>query len=265
MGVDQALVAAAEAYEELFVAALFRPWAVRVADGVRARSGDRALDVACGTGVLTRELLGRVGSEGRVSAIDVAPGMIEVARRLAPQADVREGRAESLPWPDGSFDVVASQFGLMFFGDRVGALREMNRVLAPGGRLAVAVWASADATPAFAVEIEIVERLVGKSAGDALRSPFLLGDPDELERLFEAAGLGSIEIATERSDASFPSVRSLLEADLRGWLPLMGVTVHEAQIERVIEEAECSLAGLVDASGTLTFPATAHVVTATKA
>lgn len=68
--------------------------------------------------------------------------MLAVARQLEPAVDWREGFAESLPFPDESFDAVVSQFGLMFFTDRRQALREMLRVLVPGGRLAVAVWDS---------------------------------------------------------------------------------------------------------------------------
>src|SRR5262245_17149362 len=136
----QAQIDAANAYEALFVPALFGQWAPKVADAAQIQPGQRALDVACGTGVLARELASRTGSSGRVAGIDPGPGMVAVAKHLAPDLEWREGVAESLPFPDQSFDAVLSQFGLMFFTDRRQALREMLRVLAPGGHLVVAVW-----------------------------------------------------------------------------------------------------------------------------
>jgi ubiquinone/menaquinone biosynthesis C-methylase UbiE len=139
---------AAEIYEEFFVPALFREWAPRVAAAAHLAAGDTVLDVACGTGVLAREAAQRVAPRGAVTGLDRNEGMLAVARRAAPAVDWRVGRAESLPFADGAFAAVVSQFGLMFFEDRVAALKEMWRVLRPGRRLAVAVWDSLSAAPA---------------------------------------------------------------------------------------------------------------------
>ncbi|MCB1588829.1 MAG: methyltransferase domain-containing protein, partial [Xanthomonadales bacterium] len=114
MDVQPEAVQAAEAYEAMFVPALFAQWAPRVLDGVALSPGQRVLDVACGTGVLAREAARRVGLSGAVSGLDPAPGMLAVARRSAEVVDWREGVAESLPYADGQFDAVVSQFGLMF-------------------------------------------------------------------------------------------------------------------------------------------------------
>ncbi len=129
----QAQADAAAVYEEFFVPALFQEWAYRVADAVPLRPGDRVLDVACGTGVLARAVAARVSPGGSVAGLDMNPGMLTVAGRVAPAIAWRQGAAESLPYADASFDAVVSQFGLMFFADRQTALREMMRVLAPGG------------------------------------------------------------------------------------------------------------------------------------
>ena len=162
----QAQIAAANAYETLFVPSLFRPWAAKVVDAAQIQAGHRVLDVACGTGILAREVSLRTGATGTVTGLDPNPGMLAVAERLAPTIEWRQGVAESLPFPDQSFDVVVSQFGLMFFTDRRQAIREMLRVLAPGGRLVIAVWDSLDNIPAYASEVELLDRVAGRQAAD---------------------------------------------------------------------------------------------------
>src|SRR5262249_55468231 len=124
---SQAQIAAATAYEALFIPGLFGPWAPVVADLARIKSGDRVLDIACGTGVLAREAAARTGPTGHVAGLDPHAGMLAVARDLSPAIDWRDGTAEALPFPDRSFEVVVSQFGLMFFTDRDKAIREMLR------------------------------------------------------------------------------------------------------------------------------------------
>ncbi len=257
-------IAAASAYEELHVPALFEQWAVPVVDAAHVRDGDRVLDVACGTGVLAREAASRVGSHGSVTGIDPNPGMLVVAGRLEPRIRWQEGVAESLPYDDDSFDAVVSQFGLMFVTDRGAAVREMKRVLAPGGRMAVAVWESLERSEAYPIEVELLQRVAGSEAAEALRAPFVLGDRTELEKLFRSAGVESVEITTHRGTASFPSVRAMVEADLRGWLPVMGVALPEEQIQRILEEAERALSRYVTPAGRVEFESPAHIVLGTK-
>lgn len=256
----QAQIDAANAYEALFVPALFGQWAPKVADAAQMQPGQRVLDVACGTGILAREIAPRIGSTGRVTGIDPSPGMVAVAKQLAPAVDWREGVAESLPFPDQSFDAVVSQFGLMFFTDR----RQALRVLTPGGRLAVAVWDSLDNIPAYASEVALLERTAGRQAADALRAPFVLGNRKDLATLFSEAGVASAEITTHRGTAQFPSIRTMVEADLRGWLPVMGVILSEDQIGRILQEAEQALSSYTTAYGQATFHLSAHLVTAKK-
>jgi ubiquinone/menaquinone biosynthesis C-methylase UbiE len=235
-------------------------WASKVADAAQMRAGQRVLDVACGTGILAREAARRT-APGRVTGLDANAGMVEVARRLAPNVDWRQGVAESIPLPDRSFDTVVSQFGLMFFRDRREALCEMLRVLVPGGRLSVAVWDAVERTPAYAAEAALFERAAGRQAADALRAPFVLGDRHTLAALFEDAGVASVEVTTKTGTARFPSVRVMVEADLRGWLPVMGVVLHEEQIARILDEAEETLAPYVSADDAVAFGTSAHIIT----
>ena len=164
---------AAEVYEQYFVPALFREWPPRLLDAARVAPGQSVLDVACGTGVLARAAIERVGPKGAVVGLDLNEGMLSVARRVEPRVDWRQGAAEKLPFPDGTFDAVVSQFGLMFFADRPRALREMQRVLKPGGRLAVAVWDAIERSSGYAAMNDLLLAELGPEVrGDAPR-PFL--------------------------------------------------------------------------------------------
>jgi SAM-dependent methyltransferase len=256
-------IAGARAYEELHVPALFGQWCDRMLVAARVRPGQRVLDVACGTGILARHALTRVGPSGSVAGVDPGPGMLAVAREKAPDIDWRHGTAESLPFPDDSFDAVVSQFGMMFFTDRSQAVHEMTRVLVPGGRLAVAVWDRLEASEAYAVEVDLLDRMAGPAAADALRAPFVLGDADALAALFESSGADDVRVTTHLGTARFPSVRAMVEADLRGWLPIMRVCLDEETIDNVLAAAEREFAQYVTESGGVVFGSPAHIVTAT--
>lgn len=264
---DQSLsakIAAAQVYDTLFVPAEFEAWAPRVAAAGRIGPGSRVLDVACGTGVVSREATRRVGQFGEVTGVDVDPGMLVIASRRAPMITWRQAPAESLPFADRSFDAVLCQFGLMFFSDRVAALREMHRVAAVGGYIVVAVWDSLEQTPAYAAFVRLLARVVGARAADALRAPFALGDRDELAALVSSAGLRIFDIETHRATATFPGVRPMIEAELRGWMPLAGIELSPGEIDCVLDEARRELRPYVRANGRVEFDSPAHVVTCVK-
>lgn len=220
-----ATVDAATIYQDHIVPALMEEWAPRVVDAAEIRPGQSVLDVACGTGVVARAATIRTGSSGGVTGLDLSPRMLAIAARLSPEITWRAGSAEALPFPDESFDAVVSQFGLMFVPDPTLALREMWRVLTPGGRLAVAVWASLTDTPAYAAEVSLVERLAGTAAAAPLRAPFILGDRAQLANHFLAAGIPEATIALHEGRGVFPSIRTMVELDLRVLLPMMDVAL----------------------------------------
>ena len=258
-------VDAATSYQELLVPALMQAWAPRVADAAGIGPGDRVLDVACGTGVLTREAADRTGPSGAVTGLDLSPEMLAVAARLSPELRWQQGSADALPFPDRSFDAVVSQFGLMFFPDPVAGLREMMRVLVPGGRLAVAAWGSLDVTPAYAAEVELLERLAGRAAADAMRAPFALGYPERMAELCAAAGITGARVAMQPGRGRFPSIRTMVEVDVRDWLRIVGITLDEDLIETVLRESETALRPFVtiDESG-VGFDSPAVLATATR-
>src|SRR5512145_1428536 len=184
----------AVAYEKDFVPAIFAQWPPVLAEIADIKPGDQVLDVACGTGVLAREAATRAGSTRRVTGLDLNEGMRAVARRLRPEIDWRQGDAAKLPFEDSAFDVVVSQFALMFFPDRVGALREMWRVLAPRGRLAVAVWAPMAHTKGYSALAGILRREMGNDAAAMVEGYFGLGAEAELQRLCNTAGIAGASV-----------------------------------------------------------------------
>jgi len=254
-------VEAALAYERIFVPALFEQWPEHVIAAAGVGPGDRTLDIACGTGVLTRRLPALVGERPVPVGLDISAGMLEVARRINAAVDWRRGDASRLPFDDASFDRVLCQFGLMFFPDGVGALREMKRVLAPGGRMAVAVWDTLDNNPGFREKVDILDRVAGTRAGDALRAPFCLGDLDGLREMTALAGLRDVDIRTVRSTGQFPGMHAFVEAEVRGWLPVMDVHLSEDVIADVHGECARHLAHFAEpSSGRLRLPASAHII-----
>jgi len=257
-------IGAATNYEEAVVPALIREWAPRVVAAAGIRPGDRVLDVACGTGVLSRVVAEAVGPAGCVTGLDLDPGMLTIAARSAPGISWHRGVAERLPFRDAAFDAVVSQFGLMFFQDRSRALREMWRVLRPDGRMAVAVWASLEETPAYAAEVDLVERMAGPAAANVLRSPFALGDRAVLERTFAAAGIPLSSLLTQPGTGQFPSIRAMVDTDLSGWLPITGVELDRQMVERILAEAESVFRPYLTSDGTVRFASPAHIAVATR-
>jgi len=251
---------APEIYEKFFVPALFAEWAPRVVDAAAVAEGHHVLDVACGTGVAAREAARRTGDAGRVTGLDVNDGMLETAAKHGPAIRWQRGSAESIPFEDGSFDAVLCQFALMFFQDRRGAVAEMARVLRPGGQAAVAVWDSLDRTPGYAAAVALIHRLFGADTADLLRSPFCLGDPDELRTIFEPEPFSEVQVVSRTGTARFPSLRSWMFTDVRGWT--LGDRIDDEQFERLVREAESELARFVREDGSVEFASPAHIVVA---
>jgi SAM-dependent methyltransferase len=246
---------AAEVYEELFLPALFAAFATRIADAARLAPGERVLDVACGTGALAREVARRVAPGGAVAGVDINPGMLAVARRKAPDIEWREGPAEALPFDARSFDVVVSQFGLMFFSDRLAALREMRRVARR--RVIVAVWSALETSPGYAAMTALVAELFGAWAGDELKAPNVVGDPTVLRALFADAGMPDVTIDSVDGEARYPSLKSWIYTDIKGWT--LGDRVDDAQLALLERTATERLARFVQPDGSVVFAAPALV------
>jgi ubiquinone/menaquinone biosynthesis C-methylase UbiE len=196
-------------YERYFVPTIGAPLARDLIERAQLRSGEQVLDVACGTGVVARLAAERVGGSA-VTGVDINPGMLEVARRADGGAAIEwhEASAEALPLGDATFDVVLCQIGLQFFPDRPGALREMRRILRPGGRVVLSVPGP---TPRlFAVLQQALNRHVGAQAAGFVATVFSLHDVDELRGLLESGGFTDAHARSDSETLSAPAAEEFL-------------------------------------------------------
>jgi ubiquinone/menaquinone biosynthesis C-methylase UbiE len=192
---------------------MFAPVAEALIAEAQIKSGHTVLDIATGPGEPALTIAERVGLEGRVVGVDVIPEMAEAARREASRRGFRNSTfevasADRLPFQDNTFDAVVSRFGVMFFPSPVGSVREMLRVLKPGGRIALAVWHFAERNPFHHAVSQIVERYVD-SPPPAPDSPdaFRFAKPGDLLDVLSKAG------------AAAPSER-LLQFSIRASIPV---------------------------------------------
>src|SRR5262245_33122269 len=207
---------AAHAYEALWRAQLAGAQAKVLACAAPA-AGESVLDVACGTGLVTLAAAEAVGPHGRVVGVDISEQMIETARvRAASQSmsniELMRMDAESLALPDASFDVALCALGLMYFPDPLRAVRELRRVLRPGGRLGVVVWGERSRC-GWAPVFPIVEAEVTSEVCPLF---FELGQADTLVRLCSQAGLEAAEQHRLTTTLDYADVGQACDAALVG-------------------------------------------------
>jgi ubiquinone/menaquinone biosynthesis C-methylase UbiE len=207
----------AEAYQAYYGPAIFEPLSERVLAIAAPSAGETVIEVASGTGILTRKLAAAVGPAGRVLGVDVNPAMIEVAERLGGGASIeyRQGDGTALALTDGGFDAVYCQQGLQFYPDRAAGVREMRRVLDPGGRAVVVTWHGLDAHPLFAALADAEEPHLAAAGVDVDRNqlvaPFSFGDDQELAELLRAAGFSEVQLHQVSIDARFRDADHFVE------------------------------------------------------
>ncbi len=181
------------------------------------QEGEEVLEVACGSGLVTLRIAEAVGPGGRIAATDLSTGMLDLARAGAE----REGHAhiaflrndaESLEVPEASFDAALCALGLMYVPDPVAALREMGRVLRPGGRAVAAVWGERSRC-GWADVFPIVDARVESEVCPLF---FQLGTGDTLAHQMEEAGLGEVELRRISTTLRYASPEEALEAIFEG-------------------------------------------------
>jgi SAM-dependent methyltransferase len=178
---------------------LFADWADEMARRALAGQPREVLELAAGTGMVSRRLAAGLPADARLAVTDLNLPMLEVARGTLgndPRVSFAEVDATRLPFPDAGFDCVVCQFGVMFFPDRPAAYREARRVTRPGGRYLLSTWGPPSSNPFAEVVQETVARFFPGDPPGFYRVPFSRGDPAEVRRELEAAGWPQVEAQT---------------------------------------------------------------------
>ena len=260
----------AQVYEDYFVTNQFRPWGDELLDRVKPQAGEHVLDVACGTGIVARLIAARTGGNVELTGLDPSLPMLKVGRASAAQEGVRitfhQGRAEEMPFSDASFDVVTIQQGLQYFQDKATGLREIHRVLVPGGRVASVTWTEIENQPFHNVFAPIVERHLG---APAVQTAFALGNRHMLHSLFADAGYEDIDIAVVQKDIAYPSSDRFLDLTIAGVsaavpaMQTMSADERTHLIDAMRAEMAEPLQKFVNGDQVIT-PLEAHIVVARK-
>jgi ubiquinone/menaquinone biosynthesis C-methylase UbiE len=201
---------AAENYERYFVPTIGAPLAADLVDLAALSKGERVVDIACGTGVVTRLAAERVGADGAVAGVDINPGMLAVARAATFDSTIEwhQASAEALAFPDDSYNVAFCQMGLQFFPEKATALQEMRRVLVIGGRVLLNL--PGPTPPIFAVLEEALARHLGADAAGFMRAVFSLHDAGEIGELLTGAGFQEVEARSSVKTLRLPDPESFL-------------------------------------------------------
>lgn len=242
-----------EAYERYMVPVHCVSRALDLIDRVGLRRGERVLDVACGTGIVARYAAQRVGHTARVTAIDLNPGMLEVARNatkyVEPPIEFLEGNAENSSLPDANFDVVFCQQALQFMPNRVAALKQMHRALVPGGRLALNVWRAAEFNLAYDLLGTALGKRIGPEAREIMRTPFVAKSVDEVRSWLQDAAFNEVRVAIRFDTVRFPSIEEFVRREIE-CMPVPQIqTEMNRNREAIVSDVSEGLRSYVDDYG----------------
>jgi len=262
----------AQVYQSIFVPAMLDELTGLSVAAAAPTEGETAVDLACGTGIVARRIAPILGPGGGVIAVDLRPGMLEVARALDPPPGAavtwRQGDATALDLASGKADLVICQQGLQYFADRPAALAEMRRILRPGGRLVLTVWCNLG-------ELGLMDELVAAEARhlaafdvtfEDIALPFTAGDPEMLARIVGAAGFDRVAVRRERITARFPSADSLVRDVELPYMAVIGPFLQDpARFEGFVAAVQADVAPALerwrDGAG-VSFPMHTWIVTA---
>lgn len=271
---EQLVLDSARTYHDRAVPVLFEPWGRRLLEEVPLGPGDDVLDVACGSGAVSRLAAARVGEAGAVTGLDLNPGMIQTAeeacKHVRPRIEFRTGDATELPFEDGHFDVALCQQGIQFMPDRPAAIREMHRVLRPGGWAGFTQWLPVDHVPGYRVLCDALDRHIDAEAGAVMRTPFGGESGAVLRQMTEEAGFRQVRHTIQIGSIRFPSAKEFTQMNIdavppgpKGHLKAMYASVDPERRTALFEAVEQGLAPFRDDQGLL-LPMTTHLVVAWK-
>jgi ubiquinone/menaquinone biosynthesis C-methylase UbiE len=241
----QLSIDAARKYESQKVTAIFRPLAEATIDTIEIGDDDEVIDVACGTGIVSRVFEGRFPGLRRIVGVDLSQGMIEQAQSLTAsgtsgiewyQSDVGE-----LPFEDRSFTLAICQQGLQFFPARETALAEIRRVLKPGGRLVVTVWSRV--SPLFLALAQALETHVSTEVAQRSLAPFTFNDEALIRSLIKGAGFGEVSVSNLTIMRKMAPAAQSIPAEIGGAPFAAEVDAKgEAVMQAIVESVDENLA-----------------------
>ncbi len=208
-----------EKYDRHMGPVFFEPYARDFASRVHVPEGARVLELACGTGILTRHLRETLPATVRIVATDLNEAMIDHARdRLRPEGNIewRQTDATSLPFADSSFDAVLCQFGLMFFPDKDAALREIRRVLCPRGTFVFNVWDEIAHNDLVRIADDVIRNTFPDDPPTFYATPFGFSDPERLHGLLERNGFADVNVQHVSLVATSESARHVATGLVEG-------------------------------------------------
>ena len=185
------------AYDRYLGPMFFEPYAEDIAARLNVGPNSSVLELACGTGIVTRVLRNRLPAAVRLVATDLNEPMMQIAAAKFTRDDAVEWKqadATNLPFDDGSFDAVVCQFGFMFFPDKPLSAREARRVLKPGGLFLFNTWGPLDENPLGKISHEIIASFFEKDPPTFYQVPFGYHDREEIHGLLQDAGFRDIRI-----------------------------------------------------------------------
>jgi ubiquinone/menaquinone biosynthesis C-methylase UbiE len=235
----------AETYDSYLVPAIYEPSSRDLIKRAQVWNGDKVLDVACGTGIVAC----RIASSGAtVTGLDLAADRLARAKQRAQDEGVSvkwtEASAESLPFRQPAIDLVTCQHGLQYIGNAALAAREMRRVIKPGGRAAVAVWAGIEHQGPF----HVLDEIAGRATGKRYVEPFAFGDAAALDKLLTDARFFAVNVETVTRQIRVPD-------PARFAATILADIIGEPAPDDAIAEATAALAPFVDGEQ-LVFPMT---------
>lgn len=194
------------------------PWATGLVEAADIQPDENVLDVACGTGLVTRTAAAKLGPQGRITGLDLNEGMLEVARNLATTGAAQptwiRNSALDMELPDGGFDVVLCQQGLQFFPDQQQALLETHRVLHDRGRACFSIWAGKGAYNI--VLADAIAAYINEGAAEQYLKPREVPDIDTLKALFTGAGFRQVNVTHMEMQVRLPEIETFIIAHLLG-------------------------------------------------
>lgn len=231
-----------------------------------AAPGDRVLDVGCGAGTTLRALAARGVTD--LTGVDIAPQLLTAAAAAAPGARLLEADAQDHDFVTDGYDLILSQFGVMFFSDSVAAFANLRRAARPGGRLVFYCWRARDENPWFAIPNAAVEAETGPLAGDPdAPGPTRFRDIGRVSGILEAAGWAEVRGEAVSIPLTPPGPVDEVADQLMAMGPaaraLAGDTVGAAARARVRAAIREGLARYVGADGRVRVPGAFNRFTAT--